>query len=230
MAEVLIGTIVEWDSKRGFGFISCGGERVFVHVKDCLERHQPPLKGDRVAFVMGADAKGRPCAQEVTSLSSRSRLKTRHLFQLMGLLILPGLALSALPCRFILLAYFVVISVIASFYYRRDKASARSGAWRIEEARLHTLELLGGWPGAFLAQRILRHKTIKKSFQINFWLIVILYQIVAFESYTNWRFTKSIWGAAQNHADRVMQETAEKAPPVRGPSSLPPGIERIYRE
>ena len=31
---------------------------------------------------------------------------------------------------------------------------------------LHTLELIGGWPAAFLAQRWLRHKCSKRSFQM----------------------------------------------------------------
>ena len=37
------------------------------------------------------------------------------------------------------------------------------------------LALLGGWPGAFLAQRYFRHKTQKVSFQIVSWLIVALH-------------------------------------------------------
>jgi len=41
---------------------------------------------------------------------------------------------------------------------------------------LHLLELLGGWPGAFLAQRRLRHKCSKRRYQFVFWLIVLAYQ------------------------------------------------------
>ncbi|SJM91388.1 Cold-shock protein (fragment) [Crenothrix polyspora] len=47
--------------------------------------------------------------------------------------------------------------------------------WRIPEKSLHTLELLGGWPGALLAQRTLRHKNRKPSYQVVFWLIVGLH-------------------------------------------------------
>jgi uncharacterized membrane protein YsdA (DUF1294 family) len=39
--------------------------------------------------------------------------------------------------------------------------------------------LLGGWPGAFLAQRRLRHKCSKGSYQFVFWGIVLLYQLAA---------------------------------------------------
>ena len=38
---------------------------------------------------------------------------------------------------------------------------------------LHGLEAAGGWPGALVAQRVFRHKTRKRSFQIIFWLIVL---------------------------------------------------------
>lgn len=44
-------------------------------------------------------------------------------------------------------------------------------------AQLHAVELLGGWPGALLAQQLLRHKTKKTSYQVVFWLIVLMHQI-----------------------------------------------------
>jgi uncharacterized membrane protein YsdA (DUF1294 family) len=33
--------------------------------------------------------------------------------------------------------------------------------------------LIGGWPGALLAQRMLRHKSKKHSFQVTFWATVL---------------------------------------------------------
>jgi uncharacterized membrane protein YsdA (DUF1294 family) len=63
-------------------------------------------------------------------------------------------------------------SFVTPFVYWRDKVKAQRGGWRISESTLHWLELLGGWPGALLAQRMLRHKNHKASFQIFFWLIV----------------------------------------------------------
>lgn len=67
-------------------------------------------------------------------------------------------------------------SLIAFFAYWRDKRSAERGAWRTPEQSLHLFELLGGWPGAFLAQRLFRHKTRKLSFLLPFWGIVLLHQ------------------------------------------------------
>lgn len=53
--------------------------------------------------------------------------------------------------------------------YAFDKAAARAGRRRTAEATLHLLALAGGWPGALLAQRVLRHKTRKQPFQRVFW-------------------------------------------------------------
>lgn len=75
-----------------------------------------------------------------------------------------------------LLAY-PLLSLAAFFAYWRDKRSAERGAWRTPEQTLHLLELFGGWPGALLAQQLLRHKTRKFSFQLVFWLIVLLHQL-----------------------------------------------------
>jgi uncharacterized membrane protein YsdA (DUF1294 family) len=48
------------------------------------------------------------------------------------------------------------------------------GAWRTAENRLHVLALLGGWPGALIAQQVLRHKSRKASFRFTFWVTVVL--------------------------------------------------------
>jgi uncharacterized membrane protein YsdA (DUF1294 family) len=56
-----------------------------------------------------------------------------------------------------------------------DKRRAARGEWRISEAALHSAELLGGWPGALLAQRVFRHKRQKTGYMLVFWAIVALH-------------------------------------------------------
>jgi len=75
-----------------------------------------------------------------------------------------------------LLAY-PVASLLTFYVYWDDKRRAVRGAWRTSEAVLHVCELLGGWPGALLAQQRLRHKNRKLSFQLVFWLIVLVHQV-----------------------------------------------------
>jgi uncharacterized membrane protein YsdA (DUF1294 family) len=104
------------------------------------------------------------------------------------LLILPAMALHrrGADLRWVG-AYAAVISALAYWAYARDKRSAGEGHWRISESNLHLLEMLGGWPGAFLAQRRLRHKCSKPGYQVVFWLIVLAYQAAALDSLQHWQ-------------------------------------------
>lgn len=69
-------------------------------------------------------------------------------------------------------AAYVVTSLTCFVAYALDKSAARSGAWRTPERTLLVLGLVGGWPGAVLAQHWLRHKTAKRSFRRMFWVTV----------------------------------------------------------
>lgn len=69
---------------------------------------------------------------------------------------------------------YLAASVGAFAAYAFDKAAARQGNRRTKESTLLALGLLGGWPGALLAQTLLRHKSSKRSFQVAFWITVLL--------------------------------------------------------
>lgn len=73
-----------------------------------------------------------------------------------------------------LIAWYTIINLTTHLAYAIDKRAARKARWRVPEAQLHLLALLGGWPGAILAQQTLRHKTVKRSFRFAFWITVIL--------------------------------------------------------
>ena len=73
--------------------------------------------------------------------------------------------------RYVLAGYiFLSLGTFAAYWF--DKRRAQSGGWRVPERTLHLLALLGGWPGALLAQRFIRHKNRKIGFQIVSWVIV----------------------------------------------------------
>lgn len=111
----------------------------------------------------------------------------------LGLLILPIAALlnSGWDLRWIG-AYILVVNGFTFLSYRRDKIRAGSGEWRVPERRLHLLELLGGWPAAWLAREILRHKSAKLSFRIASWLIIIVYQLLSLDALLGWPFTEGL--------------------------------------
>lgn len=73
----------------------------------------------------------------------------------------------------LLIAGMVLMSVLSYAVYALDKRAAQRGRRRVPERTLHLLALLGGWPGALLAQRRLRHKTAKPRFLIVFWLTAL---------------------------------------------------------
>ena len=69
---------------------------------------------------------------------------------------------------------YLVVNALTFILYARDKSAARQGAWRTPENTLHLFALLGGWPGALIAQQRLRHKSSKRSFLLVFYLTVVL--------------------------------------------------------
>ena len=71
-------------------------------------------------------------------------------------------------------AAYVLLSMFTFAIYAVDKSSARKGTRRISESTLHLLSLTGGWPGALVAQQVLRHKTRKQPFRFVFSITVIL--------------------------------------------------------
>lgn len=102
------------------------------------------------------------------------------LLALAGLCLLPGLGAAQMAWSghsWLPLALYPCVSLISLLLYWQDKQQARNQAWRTPEKVLHASELLGGWPGALLAQQLFRHKTRKLSFQLTFWAIVALHQL-----------------------------------------------------
>jgi uncharacterized membrane protein YsdA (DUF1294 family)/cold shock CspA family protein len=190
---VLTGKIVEWDEQKGYGFIQAGSSRIFLHCRDFSQKHKRPTAGDDISFTLGKDSKGRSCAVNAIHLNDGGKFTVLATLLLMALLVLPVMALRhhAVDLCWIGL-YALLLSLVGYGLYASDKRRALAKAWRISENTLHLIALLGGWPGAFLAQRQLRHKVSKPSFQIVFWLIVLAYQFAAFDSLQNWQYSKRV--------------------------------------
>jgi uncharacterized membrane protein YsdA (DUF1294 family) len=69
------------------------------------------------------------------------------------------------------------LSTVTWLCFLYDKRQAALQNRRIRESTLHALTLLGGWAGAFLAQRWLRHKSQEISFQLTAWCGLVLHAL-----------------------------------------------------
>ena len=76
--------------------------------------------------------------------------------------------------RFALGAY-VALSLVTFLIYAWDKRQAVRGGWRVPEARLHLLSLVGGFAGAALAMALVRHKRQKLAFHLVVTLALALH-------------------------------------------------------
>jgi len=80
--------------------------------------------------------------------------------------------------KYIIPAYFILINIIAFILYGVDKKKAEKGLWRIPEATLFLVCILGGPLGGLLGMRIFHHKTKKWYFTVFVPVILILWIIV----------------------------------------------------
>jgi uncharacterized membrane protein YsdA (DUF1294 family) len=71
---------------------------------------------------------------------------------------------------------YAACSMLSFAFYGYDKYRATNAGWRVRENLLHLLDAVGGWPGGFVAQYHFKHKTRKTSFQLIFWVIVLVHQ------------------------------------------------------
>lgn len=186
------GTIKSWNDDRGFGFIepTHGGQEIFVHIKATSRLRGRPKPGHHVTFQVEMDPHGKKRAFDVKPVQA---LRIAQSFQkesparwaiasilaipLLLFVLLAGYALGE-PPRWVLLVY-PTVSAITYIAYALDKSAAREGARRTPEKTLHMLTLIGGWPGALVAQQQFRHKSSKLEFRKIFWSTVAL-NITAF--------------------------------------------------
>ena len=72
-----------------------------------------------------------------------------------------------------LLYYLIVINILTFAVYGIDKWKARQGSWRISEATLLMLAVIGGTIGALLGMQVWRHKTMHLNFKYGLPLILL---------------------------------------------------------
>lgn len=95
-------------------------------------------------------------------------------------------ALAPLLAPANLATYLVAINFAAFAAFGIDKMLAEARAWRISEAKLLGLALLGGSPGAYAGRHLFRHKTRKQPFSSTLHGIAVL-QAGALAAFVAWR-------------------------------------------
>ncbi|MBW4478291.1 MAG: cold shock and DUF1294 domain-containing protein [Tolypothrix brevis GSE-NOS-MK-07-07A] len=189
------GKLTTWKDDKGFGFIrsSDGSQDVFLHITALKETNHRPQVGDVICYQLTVDKDGRIHACNasiegvvskpipiISSSAFKPKAKSSLILEVLLLSLLPGLgAMNFALTTFnpIPLILYPVMSFLTFTLYADDKSRADLGRWRVSERTLHLCEFMGGWLGAFIAQRRLRHKSSKVSYLIVFWVIVAIHII-----------------------------------------------------
>jgi uncharacterized membrane protein YsdA (DUF1294 family)/cold shock CspA family protein len=199
------GKITQWKDGQGFGFITPthNADTIFVHIKSFPNQQRRPVLNELVTYELTTDNAGRQQAVKVafvknfivsdkfSGYSNAPLVIVAAFFMLLAELALQG----TLP--FMVLGIYAIASSVTFVAYALDKSAAKQNKWRTAEATLHIFALVGGWPGALVAQRWLRHKSKKLSFQIVFWMTVLLNCLALAYSY-------SFLGTALDYAQRYL--------------------------
>lgn len=194
----LSGTVVFWRDDKGFGFVKCNQtqQQLFFHIRDQASGSARPEPGDSLHFTQGSDKQGRPVASQwrfasntkagnaakasvnATSANS-SAADIQHASQLsllfrISFLIAVLLALLFGKLLYVLPLLYIEASLMTYWLYKTDKeaAIARHGN-RLAEQSLQLFALIGGWPGAYIAQQQLAHKRSKLSFRREFGFVIL---------------------------------------------------------
>ena len=75
---------------------------------------------------------------------------------------------------YIIIIYFVIISIIGYVLPAVDKKRAKNGEWRIPEKTLFIVSILGGSAAMLISMKHYRHKTKHKRFMIGIPCIIVL--------------------------------------------------------
>ncbi|WP_222942222.1 cold shock and DUF1294 domain-containing protein [Protaetiibacter sp. SSC-01] len=192
------GVLTTWNDERGFGFVApaVGGPDVFVHISAFGPDDPRPARGDEIGYELEYSPEGKPRAGRASVLAlvgdrpspeppPLAKLVPTRRASRLGYLAIVGFVGIAFvvalirPIPFWVWVLYLGMSFATFVAYALDKRAAASEGWRLSEGSLLALGLACGWPGAIVAQQVVRHKTVKMSFQVVFWITVVV-NVVAF--------------------------------------------------
>ena len=166
------GYIIHFNKEKGYGFIRTDKheENIFVHISEVSNANELE-QGQEVEFKIEKTKKGLSAVQVVAGSKQRSPY---FIFGSISFIFMLLVFAYLSQKMHLLLAYILSINLVTFLLYGYDKFISSGKRLRVPELNLQALALLGGSPSALFAQKFFRHKTIKGSFQIVYWLIVIL--------------------------------------------------------
>lgn len=188
--ERLEGALESWNVHKGYGFIllPLGRKSVFVHIRAFEGLEHAPRVGQVFSFEPMIMDDGRMRGNHVRLVkdapdrAARSRSAAGPIVGALvfAIFVIEYVLLAILwPMPVWPIAAYAILSFLTFLLYAEDKSKAQKGRWRVAESSLQIISLLGGWPGAILAQQLLHHKTRKRGFVTVFWAAVAV-NMVAF--------------------------------------------------
>jgi uncharacterized membrane protein YsdA (DUF1294 family)/cold shock CspA family protein len=178
------GKIIKWYDDKGFGFIRAAADSkdVFLHISQINRLKKRPEINELVTYEIAKDEKGRFRAVNVAYLlaqenSRKSDSSASFSFIFLAFIFLFTVFVLERSLKGFLPLWYIFIylgaNLVVFLYYYQDKTSAIKNDWRTSESTLHWLSLLGGWGGAYVAQKLFRHKHKKASFMFTYKFTVV---------------------------------------------------------
>lgn len=202
-----LARIIEWDEDLGYGFLAHQTDRIFLHTRNFKNRHRTPGLGDTVLYQVGIDDRKREIAANAVLLRCGGLFHHLKPAWPSLFLVLPVVALLFAPLPYPFwysLAYIFTISVITYVItrhtYRRSCASHKLPA----DTTLHLFELIGGWPGSYVAQKTHSIPKRRLGYRMAFWAIVFLWQALALDSLIDWRVTTRVWSGVSPVVEKML--------------------------
>ena len=176
------GYIIHFNEEKAYGFIRSQEqeENIFVHISQ-VKNAQELSQGQAVTFEIEKTKKG------LSAINVLAGKKQRSPYLIFGVIsfVFMLLVFAYLSQKMhILIAYLLSINLATFLLYGYDKLISSGEHLRVPELNLQALSLLGGSPAALMAQKFFRHKTIKGSFQVVYWLIVVLQIFLYFKIFS----------------------------------------------
>jgi uncharacterized membrane protein YsdA (DUF1294 family)/cold shock CspA family protein len=166
------GIVVHYNSEKGYGFIDSKehSEDIFVHHSK-IKNTSSLSQGQEVEFDITTSSKG------ISAINVIAGSKQHSPYLIFGI-VSALLTISIFAILYLyshinpIISYLIAINITTFFLYGYDKIIASTERLRVPENNLHALAILGGSPAGLSAQKFFRHKTIKGSFQLVYWIIV----------------------------------------------------------